>query len=166
MKDATKNKEIVIVLPDIRSVLNVGSIFRTADATAVSKIYLCGYTAAPVDRFGRNREDLHKAALGAEKTVLWEQNEDTRATVQKLKEDGYTVIAVEQVESSVSYDSFDYNAYEKIALIFGNEVDGVQGEILEFADTVVELPMLGEKESLNVSVSAGVILYHLRASGF
>jgi len=166
MKDTSKNKEIVIVLPDIRSVLNVGSIFRTADATAVSKIYLCGYTAAPIDRFGRNREDIHKAALGAEKTVLWEQNEDTRATVQKLKEDGYTIIAVEQAKGSVLYNSFDSGACEKIALIFGNEVDGVNGDILELADSIIELPMLGEKESLNVSVSAGVVLYHLRASGF
>jgi len=156
-------KEIVVVLPDIRSVLNVGSIFRTSDATAVSKIYLCGYTAAPVDRFGRNREDLHKAALGAEQTVPWEQNEGVYETIQKLKSGGYIIIAVEQDEQSVVYNSVDYSAYEKIALIFGNEVSGLSDEVLGLADIVVDLPMLGQKESLNVSVSAGVVLYNIRS---
>ena len=155
-------KEIAIVLPDIRSVLNVGSVFRTADATAVSKIYLCGYTAAPIDRFGRKRNDLHKAALGAENDVPWEQNQNTQETLQKLKSKGYFIVAVEQDERSVLYNSFDYIPYDKIALVFGNEVHGVSGEIKKTVDAIVELPMHGKKESLNVSVAAGVMMYYLR----
>lgn len=156
-------KEIVVILPDIRSVLNVGSMFRTADAAAIKKIYLCGYTPAPVDRFGRSRADFHKAALGAEKTIDWEHVPDTLTIIKKLREEGFLIVAVEQSEKSISYTQKDFSNTEKIALIFGNEVSGVEFTVLDAVDTVIDLPMLGEKESLNVAVSFGVIVYHLRS---
>jgi len=157
-----KNKK-VLVLDNIRSVLNVGSIFRTSDAIGVDKIYLCGYTPSPVDRFGRVRSDISKSALGAEKTVEWESFEDTISAVNKLKEEGFIVCSLEQSENSVDYKKFSETdfANKNVAIVLGNETDGVDKNILEKSDHVMEIPMVGEKESLNVSVSAGVLLYRL-----
>ncbi len=152
--------EHIVILHDIRSAENVGAIFRTADAAGISKIYLTGYTPTPLDRFGRKRKDVAKAALGAEESVSWEQHPDIVALIEKLKKDGVQIIAVEQAENSVDYKSITIK--ESAAFIFGNEVTGIPSEILEKADVIAEIPMYGKKESLNVSVSAGVILFNSR----
>lgn len=147
-----------LILDNIRSVHNVGSIFRTADAAGVSKIYLIGVTPTPVDRFGRERKDLAKVALGAEKTVPWEHGEDSLEMINALKKDGVKVVAVEQSPNSVSL--YNFKSAEKVAYVLGSETDGLSSEVLEASDEVVEIPMKGEKESLNVSVVAGIILFH------
>jgi len=154
-----KQRQQVVVLDNIRSVHNVGSIFRTADALGVAKIYLCGTTPTPTDRFGRERKDLMKVALGAEKSVAWEYVADTLALVKKLKKAGWQIAALEQDATSV--DLRKAKVSEKIALVLGNEVGGVDIKILALADTIVEIPMKGKKESLNVSVSFGIAGYEL-----
>lgn len=153
-----KKQEKIVVLDNVRSVYNVGAIFRTADASGVSKIILCGVTPMPIDRFGRRRKDFHKSALGAEDYVSWQYEKDILKVLTKIKEDNFSVIGVEQ-----SKKSFDYRKVKiknKTAFIFGNEVSGVSSRVLKRCDRIVELPMKGRKESLNVSVAAGVILYH------
>lgn len=153
-------KSCVLILHNIRSVYNVGSIFRTADAAGVTKIILSGYTPAPTDRFGRARKDFNKVSLGAEKTVAWEQVAKLAPALKQLKKEGYKILAVEQDKKSVSL--FDYRpSHPKIALVFGNEVNGLSNSVLKQADTTVEIPMHGKKESLNVSVAAGVALFRL-----
>lgn len=146
-----------VILHDIRSHYNVGAIFRTCDGAGVSKIYLTGYTPAPEDRFGREVAEISKTALGAEKFVAWEKVEDILLVVQKLKAEGVTVVAVEQSKSSVMLS--DFAIPEKVAYIFGSETEGVPLEVLAEVDAVLELPMLGQKESLNVSVTAGIVLF-------
>ncbi|MCX6713489.1 MAG: TrmH family RNA methyltransferase [Candidatus Vogelbacteria bacterium] len=152
-------KEVIIILPDIRSSLNVGSIFRTADACGIDKIYLTGYTPAPIDRFGRADKQIAKTALGAEKSVAWEKTEDVSKLLTKLKKEGFYLIAVEQASNSVDYKKVKIK--EKTVFIFGNEVDGLPKNILKKCDIVTEIPMKGDKESLNVSVSAGVALFRI-----
>jgi 23S rRNA (guanosine2251-2'-O)-methyltransferase len=152
-------REIALALHNIRSVYNVGAIFRTADAAGVSKIYLCGYTPAPIDRFGRARKDVAKAALGAEKTVAWESVRDVNDLISKLKKEKYEILALEQDENSIEYTKAKLGA--KNLLILGEEVSGIEKEILKKCDQILEIPMKGEKESLNVSVAAGVALYGL-----
>jgi 23S rRNA (guanosine2251-2'-O)-methyltransferase len=147
-----------IILEDIRSAYNVGAIFRTADASGVAKVFLVGYTPAPTDRFGRVQAEIDKTSLGASKTMAWEQVATTREVIERLQADGVQVVAVELAKGSVSLK--DFNEPEHVAYIVGNEVDGVSKEALELADVIVELPMLGQKESLNVSVTAGIVLYH------
>lgn len=147
-----------IILPDIRSAYNVGAIFRTADAAGVSKVFLSGYSPAPKDRFGRTQTEIEKTSLGASVTMEWEQVSDLPALISSLQKEGVTVVAVEQSEKSVSLP--DFSVPEKVAYIMGNEVTGVDEEILDLVDVIVELPMLGQKESLNVSVTAGIVLYH------
>ena len=146
-----------VILHDIRSHYNVGAIFRTSDGAGVSKIYLTGYTPAPEDRFGRQVAEISKTALGAEKFVAWEKNEDILAVVQKLKSEGVTVVAVEQSNNSVMLN--DFVVPEKVAYMFGSETAGVSPEVLAEVDIILELPMLGQKESLNVSVTAGIVLF-------
>ena len=146
-----------VILDNIRSAYNVGAIFRTADGAGVTKLFLSGYTATPLDRFGRVQVEIHKTSLGASETVPWEQVADVAACVAKLKADGVTIVAVEQTEVSVPLASLVLP--EAVAFVFGNEIDGVSPEWLAAADVVVELPMLGHKESLNVAVTAGVVLY-------
>ena len=146
-----------VILHDIRSHYNVGAIFRTSDGAGVSKIYLTGYTPAPEDRFGRQVAEISKTALGAEKFVAWEKNEDILAVVQKLKTVGVTVVAVEQSNNSVMLN--DFVVPEKVAYMFGSETAGVPPEVLAEVDIILELPMLGQKESLNVSVTAGIVLF-------
>jgi tRNA G18 (ribose-2'-O)-methylase SpoU len=152
--------ERFVILCDVRSSHNVGAIFRTADAVGVSKIYLGGYTPAPVDRFGRVNEKLLKTALGATSTVLWEQVPDTPLLLSTLSSRDVTLVAVEQTPQSVLLFSYTPRKNTPIAYIFGNEITGLAPEICKASDTVVELPMLGQKESLNVAVTAGVVLYH------
>ncbi len=148
-----------IILPNIRSSFNVGSIFRTADAVGISKIYLVGYTPCPLDKFERPNKEIAKTALGAEKTIKWEHVDDIFLLLEKLKKDSVQIIAIEQAENSVDYKKVKLK--EKNAFLFGSEVGGVSGEILQKCDVVAEIPMLGEKESLNVSVSAGVAMFRI-----
>ena len=153
-------KETVLILDNIRSVLNVGSIFRTADAFGISKIYLCGITPTPIDRFGRKRNDLHKTALGAEDSVSWEQVKETKEIVQKLKKEGYKIISLEQNENSKDYKDINVGS-EPTTIVLGSETEGVSKEVLDLSDEIAEIKMLGEKESLNVGVSAGIFIAHL-----
>ena len=150
-----------LILVDIRSVHNVGSIFRTADATGVTKLYLVGITPAPLDRFGRKRDDLAKAALGAEEAVKWEQiaGNDVEALLKRLKQDGRELLALEQSKNSVPYDS--HKPEGNAVLVIGNEVEGLSRAILELCDKTLEIPVHGSKESLNVSVATGIALYEL-----
>lgn len=137
----------------------MGSIFRTADAVGVTKIYLVGYTPDPNDRFGRERNDIAKVALGAEKNIPWEHRDSIEELITELKQEGVEVVALEQ-----HTDSVDYKAYQSegdVALVLGNEPDGIVDAVLELCDTIIEIPMHGEKESLNVSVAAGIALYRL-----
>jgi 23S rRNA (guanosine2251-2'-O)-methyltransferase len=152
-------KEIYLILHNIRSVHNVGSIFRTADGAGVAKIYLAGVTPAPIDRFGRIRKDLIKVALGAEQTVPWEQVVSTEAAILNLKSAGVEIIALEQSPKAVDYK--EIKPKYPCALILGEEVNGIAKEILDQCDTICEIPMKGEKESLNVSVSAGIALFRI-----
>jgi tRNA G18 (ribose-2'-O)-methylase SpoU len=148
---------VTVILDNIRSVHNVGSIFRTCDAAGVEKLYLCGTTPTPVDRFGRTRADLAKVALGSEKIVAWEYAQDITSTITRLKEEGIGVIAVEQTDDAVDYRTLTLSGHA--AFVFGNEVDGVSHDALSLCDAAVAIPMHGTKESLNVSVAAGIILF-------
>ena len=148
---------VSLILHDIRSSENVGSMFRTADAAGVSKIYLTGYTPAPLDRFGRKNAKLTKAALGAEEFVPWEKHEDIFSLIEELKMNGVRVVAVEQDPAAVLY--MELRRGGQTAFILGNEVDGVPPDVLRAADAIVEIPMQGKKESLNVAVAAGIILF-------
>lgn len=152
-------KHIYILLHDIRSVYNVGAIFRTADAVGVTKIYLSGYTPTPVDRFNQPRPDFAKCALGSEKTVAWEYVKSPTALITRLKKEGIQIISVEQAKNSVDYKKVKPAA--KTLVILGNEVSGISKTILAKSDIVAEIPMRGMKESLNVSVSAGIVLFRL-----
>ncbi len=152
-KQADKNK-IVVVLDNIRSMHNVGSVFRTADAFLAEAIYLCGFTPQPPHR------DIHKTALGATETVRWEYQVSTLEAISKLKGEGYKVYAIEQAEGSVSLEKFSTDA-EKIAVVFGNEVDGVSDEVLAICNGCIEIPQLGMKHSLNIAVTAGIVLWEL-----
>jgi 23S rRNA (guanosine2251-2'-O)-methyltransferase len=147
-------------LHNIRSVHNVGSVFRTADAVGVDHIYLSGYTPLPIDRFGRKRDDMNKIALGAEKSISWSQLENIPEDIINLKNEGATLVCVEQHNNSVEYDSFlAVNDYSEIILAMGEETKGFDIEILLLADTIIEIPMRGKKESLNVSVAFGIAAY-------
>jgi 23S rRNA (guanosine2251-2'-O)-methyltransferase len=155
---------IIVILNNIRSNENVGSIFRTADAVGVSKIILVGYTPAPVDRFGRENKGLTKASLGAEKFVKWEMAENLKETIKKLKDekiDELKIVGIEQDKKAIDYKKIKDRKIRNIILIFGNEVDGLLKTDLKLCDTVAEIPMRGRKESLNVSVCAGIVLYSL-----
>lgn len=147
----------VVVLDNIRSVHNVGSLFRTCEGAGVSKLYLCGVTPSPKDRFGRIRTDIAKVALGTENLVPWEEVSDTATAILKLKQEGFVIVAIEQDARSKDFKTFV--AKEKTAFVFGEETKGLSKEILDMCDEILEIPMLGEKESLNVSVSAGIILF-------
>ncbi|MFV0365785.1 MAG: RNA methyltransferase [Mangrovibacterium sp.] len=146
---------IVVVLDNVRSCNNIGSFFRTSDAMLIQSIHLCGYTATPPNK------DIHKTALGAEDTVNWQHVETTEESVAQLKADGFTVFAIEQVQNSIMLPDFDATAYQKIALVFGNEVKGVQQTVIDMCDGAIEIPQFGTKHSFNVSVSAGIVLWDI-----
>lgn len=150
---------VYLILDNIRSAHNVGSILRTADAAGVTRVYLCGCTPTPVDRFGRKRPDIAKVALGAEESVQWEHFEDTEELIGKLQGEGVCVVAVEQDERSIPYTDLSRN--KPIAFVLGEETCGIGKETLARCDAVVEIPMVGKKESLNVSVAAGIVLFRL-----
>lgn len=152
---ALEKTPIVLILDNVRSMHNVGSAFRTADAFAIEKIVLCGITATPPHR------EIEKTALGATQSVLWEHFKDTTEAVLKLKEEGYTIYAVEQAESSVLLNNFEPSSEEKIALVFGNEVHGVDDDVMEMVDGCIEIPQFGTKHSFNVSVTMGIVLWDL-----
>jgi len=150
---------IILLLDNIRSVHNVGSIFRTAETLGISKIYCVGTTPAPVDRFGRKRKDLAKVALGAEELVTWEHIEKAEQTIKDYKKKGFEVIALEQDAKSKDYKNVKPKTDSLV--ILGSEVDGVAKPLLKLADVIAEIPMRGEKESLNVSVATGIFLFRL-----
>ena len=152
-------KECILILDNIRSVANVGSIFRTADCLGVSKIVLAGITPRPTDRFGRKRRDFAKVSLGAEDSVKWEYDKEVGLAIDKLKKKKFEIVALEQIANAENIRNFKPRA--RFALIVGNEVSGVSREALDMADRVVEISMMGTKESLNVSVAAGVALFKL-----
>lgn len=156
--DLATTKKFVI-LDNIRSAHNVGSIFRTADGAGVSKIFLVGVTPCPVDRFGRTQSEIAKTSLGAAEIVPWQHVSDEEAILLlgRLRREGVKVVAVEQAPHSVSLDEF--SVPKNVAYIFGNEVDGVSSGLLQESQQVLEIPMAGEKESLNVSVAAGIVLF-------
>ncbi|MCQ2170707.1 MAG: RNA methyltransferase [Bacteroidales bacterium] len=147
---------LVLILDNVRSAYNVGSAFRTADAFGVDKVYLCGICAVPPSA------EIHKTALGAENSVEWEHFGSTLEAVERVKELGFTVISVEQTQNSVCLSDFECREGEKYALVFGNEVDGVQQEVVDRSAFAVEIPQQGTKHSLNVSVSVGVVLWQIR----
>jgi len=138
----------------------VGSVFRTCDAAGVSKLYLCGYTPTPVDRFGRKRKDVAKVSLGAEETVPWEHSKSIFTLIKKLKKDKVQIVAVEQDKKSEEYTNLKMK--KSTAFLFGNEVSGLPKKILNEADDIVEISMNGKKESLNVSVAVGIILFGIQ----
>jgi tRNA G18 (ribose-2'-O)-methylase SpoU len=148
---------ICIVLDNVRSLNNVGSVFRTADAFLIEKIYLCGITATPPHK------DIHKTALGATDSVAWEYRENTLELLNELKNVGYSVLSVEQAENAVMLNNFTVNKDQKYALIFGNEVKGVSQEVVSNSTGVLEIPQYGTKHSLNISVSVGVVVWDLWA---
>ena len=153
-KEAEKTP-IIIVLDDIRSLHNIGSVFRTADAFLVEKIYLCGITATPPNK------EIHKTALGATETVAWEHVDSVLDAIGKLKKENISVFAIEQVESAVFLQDFSVESNKKYALVFGNEVFGVSQSAVEASDGCIEIPQLGTKHSLNISVSAGIVVWDL-----
>ncbi len=149
---------IEIILDNIRSAHNVGSVFRSADSFKADKVWLCGICATPPSA------EIHKSALGAEFSVEWGYEKDTLSLVKRLREEGYTVLSVEQTVNSVMLDKFKPETGRKYALVFGNEVDGVQQEVVDASDGVLEIPQYGTKHSLNISVSAGIVLWHIASA--
>ncbi len=156
-----EKREIVLILDNIRSSHNVGSIFRTADGAGVAKIFLCGVTPCPTDKFDRPNKEIAKTALGAERIIPWEYAPTTIEAVKNLKQSGYQMIALEQAENSVDYRSVQHSVLHKMAIVLGEETKGIVPEVLVECDIVAEIPMLGQKESLNVSVATGVLLFSL-----
>jgi len=154
-----KESDSILILENIRSAQNVGALFRTADAAGISHIYIVGYTPDPLDRFGHPRNDIAKAALGAEKTIPWKHVATISPLLKKLKKEGFQIIAIEQSENSVDYKKIKTTG--KVAFILGNEVEGVSKTALKNSDIIAEIPMKGEKESLNVSVAGGIAMFRI-----
>lgn len=146
---------VTVVLDNVRSAQNVGSFFRTGDAFAIEHIALCGITAAPPNR------EIHKTALGAEESVAWSHHATTAECIGRLRDEGYCIVAIEQVEGAVMLGSFRIEAGRKYALVFGNEVEGVDQHVVDMCDAAIEIPQAGTKHSLNVAVSGGVVLWDL-----
>ena len=153
-KEAEKTP-IIIILDDIRSLHNIGSVFRTADAFLIEKIYLCGITAIPPHK------EIHKTALGATETVTWEYQKEVTNVIKTLKKDKIKVFAIEQVENAVFLQNFKVEKENRYALIFGNEVYGVSQKAIELCDVSIEIPQIGTKHSLNISVSTGIVVWDL-----
>lgn len=146
---------VVIILDNIRSQNNVGSVFRTSDAFRIEKIYLCGITSTPENR------EVHKTALGAEDAVEWEYVKETRDVVEKLKTEGYRIFSIEQAENTTSLEDLSIGLDGKYALVFGNEVKGVQQDIIDRSHACVEIPQFGTKHSFNISVTVGIVLWQI-----
>lgn len=152
---SSEKTPIIIILDDIRSLHNIGSVFRTSDAFLIEKIYLCGITAVPPNK------EIHKTALGATETLTWEYQKDVLQVIENLKKEKTLVYAIEQVENAVFLNDFEVKHNEKYALVFGNEVYGVSQEAIKICDGTIEIPQLGTKHSLNISVSAGIVVWDL-----
>ncbi|WP_421920591.1 RNA methyltransferase [Marinifilum sp.] len=152
---ASDKTPIIIVLDNVRSLNNIGSVFRTSDALLIEAVYLCGITATPPHR------ELHKTALGAEDSVKWKYFKNTEDAITKLMENGFEVYSVEQAENSISLENFETDTSKKYALIFGNEVKGVQQKIVDASYGCIEIPQFGTKHSFNISVSCGIVLWDL-----
>lgn len=150
-------KEVAILLHNIRSAHNVGSIFRTADAAGLSRVYMSGYTPQPVDRFGRPQKEILKTALGAETSLPWEFSKNPRAIIDRLSHEGWQIVGLEQDDRSISYR--EYTPAEKTLYIVGNEVRGISAQMRRLCDVLIEIPMSGTKESLNVAVATGIALF-------
>ena len=153
-KQAAKTP-LIVVLDNIRSLNNIGSVFRTSDAFVIEKIYLCGITATPPNK------EIHKTALGATESVEWEYVEDTVVLVKQLQEQGVQVAAIEQADNSVKLQDFEIKENQKYAIVMGNEVKGVQQEVVDVTDFCIEIPQYGTKHSLNISVTTGIVLWDL-----
>ena len=152
---ATAKTPLIVVLDNVRSLNNIGSVFRTSDAFLIEKIYLCGISATPPNK------EIHKTALGATESVDWEYAEDTLDLVEKLKAEGVKVLAIEQAENSTKLNTFFPEKNQQYAIVMGNEVKGVQQSVVNACDLCVEIPQLGTKHSLNISVTTGVVLWDL-----
>jgi 23S rRNA (guanosine2251-2'-O)-methyltransferase len=152
---SAKKKPVVVVLDNIRSCHNIGSVFRTCDALLIEKVFLCGITATPPNK------EIHKAALDAEKSVAWEYVTNTEDAVIQLSKQGYKVFAIEQVRNSIMLPDFSPSGNAKLALVVGNEVKGVQQHVIDLCDGAIEIPQFGTKHSFNVSVSAGIVLWEI-----
>ena len=147
---------VVVLLDNVRSLHNVGSVFRTCDAMAVEKLYLCGITAKPPHR------EIQKTAIGATESVNWEYMEDAISIIHRYKKEGYTIISVEQTSNSTALGNYNWKN-EKVLLVFGNEVDGVHQKIIDLSDFSLEIPQWGTKHSFNITVSAGIVLWDLKS---
>lgn len=158
MTKKAKNRT-VLILHNIRSTYNVGAMFRTAEATGIEKIYLTGITPTPLDRFGKERKDIAKSALGAEKMVAWEYVKNIGTLTGKLTKEKFSLIGVEQDAQAIDYKKF--KPKERMAFVMGNEVSGIEKSVLKKCDTILEISMKGKKESLNVSVAAGIVLFRV-----
>jgi 23S rRNA (guanosine2251-2'-O)-methyltransferase len=152
---AAEKVPLIAVLDNVRSMHNVGSVFRTADAFLLSGIYLCGYTPVPPHR------EIHKTALGATETVHWKYFENTGAAIEQLKAEGFEVWAVEQVDNSIMLNDLEWKGEEKLAIVFGNEVNGVEENVLRLCKGSIEIPQSGMKHSLNISVAAGIVFWEM-----
>ncbi len=150
-----KKIPLIIALDNIRSLNNIGSVFRTSDAFLIEKIYLCGITAKPPHK------DIHKTALGATESVDWEYIENTSLLIKKLQKEGFIIVSIEQADASIMLQDFNIESNQKYVIIFGNEVKGVQQEVVSASDYCIEIPQFGTKHSLNISVSVGVVLWDL-----
>lgn len=146
---------VTVVLDNVRSEMNVGSVFRTADAFLIERIFLCGITPQPP------KPEIHKTALGAEESVTWQYFPTTLAAVEQLKREGYMICSIEQVHESVSLERFVVNKGQKIAVVLGNEVKGVSQEVVDVSDSCIEIPQNGTKHSLNISCCAAIVMWHL-----
>ena len=151
-----KKDPVIVLLDNVRSLHNVGSVFRTCDAMAVEKLYLCGITAKPPHR------EIQKTAIGATESVNWEYTEDAISIIHRYKKEGYNIISVEQTSNSIALGNYNWKN-EKVLLIFGNEVDGVQQKIIDLSDFSLEIPQWGTKHSFNITVSAGIVLWDLKS---
>jgi 23S rRNA (guanosine2251-2'-O)-methyltransferase len=160
-----RRRNLYVIAHDIRSTHNVGSLFRTADGAGVTNVFLTGYTPTPVDEYGKERGDIAKVALGAEKTISWEHKKSPGSIIKRLKTEGIYIVGLEQSEHSFPLHWFAKKKlpkeYAGVALIVGNEVQGVSKSLLKLCDILLEIPMHGEKESLNVSVAFGIAIYAL-----
>jgi 23S rRNA (guanosine2251-2'-O)-methyltransferase len=146
---------VILVLDNVRSLNNIGSVFRTADAFRLEALYLCGITGCPPNK------EIHKTALGATESVEWKYYKETPEAITQLRENGFTVYSVEQAEGSISLNDFKVSSPEKIALVFGNEVNGVEDEVMSLVDGCIEIPQFGIKHSLNIAVSAGIVVWEI-----
>ncbi|WP_420571850.1 RNA methyltransferase [Kordia sp.] len=154
---SSQKTSLIVILDNIRSLNNIGSVFRTSDAFLIEKIYLCGITAKPPHK------DIHRTALGSTESVAWEYREDTLTLVKELQENGVKVASIEQAENATMLNEFTPEKSNAYAMVFGNEVKGVQQEVVSASDYVIEIPQFGTKHSLNISVSAGVVLWDVFA---